>query len=561
MSSVLSGVRPSTQEDGFRPMDCSLLSMKVERGAMRQPVVDYRPPASLFVVCHGWPCWLPSILSLRLSLIGAFFPEDFHKYFPPLPSTSWGTIAAWYREVSFPPKSCIVLASGSFEFFRRSILPKLSTLRGPLVFAMDAPPVTHSKSKAFRFWARKEFEKLGLQTDVMHHSEFGGASNASHLLAYSSGVPNSIFRPGLMVPRTLKQLLDSTVKGAFTEIPPPPAIPNPARRPILVEGRVMREGLYDVARPRATVACPSVFSTTKWVARQLTTREILRVFDLPVSMDRFLLPDGDQRAQVHAALVAGIRASLSPLVITNVFRAWWGMIRGGSMDHQDGFCTSAESTEVPPRSRGDEMVDDWEECDLENDGVSDDGAYDPDSIDTLWEDDERSVRRRDEALCWDDERSIGSSADCESHDIPDLLRPSEQNSTSSSSDDSSDERSAASGSDDIEETATNGGASAHFWVDFAHIQELRHPLKSNSSTSECKGSVAARRPGANSRASSFEPSTTGPLASPTAARLDHIKEEHDLAKAVKPDDAKVPVHLWDERIIEGPLSERQQGLY
>ena len=31
-------------------------------------------------------------------------------------------------------------------------------------------------------------------------------------------------------------------------------------------------------------------------------------------------------------------------------------------------------------------------------------------------------------------------------------------------------------------------------------------------------------------------------------RLDNIRKEHDIAKAVKSDDAAVPVHLWDERL-------------
>ena len=39
---------------------------------------------------------------------------------------------------------------------------------------------------------------------------------------------------------------------------------------------------------------------------------------------------------------------------------------------------------------------------------------------------------------------------------------------------------------------------------------------------------------------------------PSQSRLDHIKKEHNLAKAEKADDTEVPVHLWDEKVFFGP---------
>ena len=36
-----------------------------------------------------------------------------------------------------------------------------------------------------------------------------------------------------------------------------------------------------------------------------------------------------------------------------------------------------------------------------------------------------------------------------------------------------------------------------------------------------------------------------------------MKREHDLAKAVKSDDAEVPVHLWDSKVCRGPATLRQ----
>jgi hypothetical protein len=40
--------------------------------------------------------------------------------------------------------------------------------------------------------------------------------------------------------------------------------------------------------------------------------------------------------------------------------------------------------------------------------------------------------------------------------------------------------------------------------------------------------------------------------------LEWIKREQDLAKAVKSDNAEVPIHIWDEAIFRGEASEEMQ---
>ena len=45
------------------------------------------------------------------------------------------------------------------------------------------------------------------------------------------------------------------------------------------------------------------------------------------------------------------------------------------------------------------------------------------------------------------------------------------------------------------------------------------------------------------------------------ALFDKLKEEHDFAKAVKSDDAKVPVHIWDEGVFgQAPTEEEKRAL-
>ncbi len=42
------------------------------------------------------------------------------------------------------------------------------------------------------------------------------------------------------------------------------------------------------------------------------------------------------------------------------------------------------------------------------------------------------------------------------------------------------------------------------------------------------------------------------------ALFNKLKEEHDIAKAVKSDNAKVPVHLWDEGAVGREPTEKEK---
>jgi len=39
--------------------------------------------------------------------------------------------------------------------------------------------------------------------------------------------------------------------------------------------------------------------------------------------------------------------------------------------------------------------------------------------------------------------------------------------------------------------------------------------------------------------------------------VEHMKKEHDLAKAVKSDDVEVPTHLWNDKVCRGPATPHQ----
>lgn len=118
-----------------------------------------------------------------------------------------------------------------------------------------------------------------------------------HVLLRGRGVLFEVFKPGPSVPRVLKHPLTSAANGRFKTIEAPPPLHDVARLPIVIESSYLQhEGLFDVHSQRTLVAHPSVFVSTKGVGRLLAAPELLRVFDVPVSMamDKLILVTQDK---------------------------------------------------------------------------------------------------------------------------------------------------------------------------------------------------------------------------------------------------------------------------
>ena len=97
-----------------------------------------------------------------------------------------------------------------------------------------------------------------------------------------------------------------------------------ARSPLVVDGLLRRVGLFNVHKPHLEIACPSVFAKAHWVRHQLCFSELLHTFDVPVSMDYlFQSMLGRRNVPFH------VSDTLSPLVVTTLFRVLWGCDRGG----------------------------------------------------------------------------------------------------------------------------------------------------------------------------------------------------------------------------------------
>ena len=198
---------------------------------------------------------------------------------------------------------------------------------GIFIFSVDTPFHSATPKNTRRFWHTlyQKAQVLGLSQAMVNHSDFGGATSASHVIYYR-GIRQEAFVPAPGIPRVLKHLLNSAAAGRYKSILAPPNLQGEViRAPLYIDGHLRQEGLFDMFHRQRLIACPSVFASTKWVERRLTGYELLRAFDIPISLDKLLL----HRCTSTRCLPFKIEETITPLVVTSIFSSLWGVEGGG----------------------------------------------------------------------------------------------------------------------------------------------------------------------------------------------------------------------------------------
>jgi len=211
-----------------------------------------------------------------------------------------------------------VLASGTHEWFT-FISSKLSAHVGPFIYATDVVfrgrrPRDISRLLYVYAWANLR-DRQGFSSRVVRHSDFGGVTSGIHLLS-SRGVDAAVFCPPPALPHILAHIVNAATPDPLREIELPCPIDAPIlRTPIVRDGMLRIEGLFNVFDPSIPVACSCVFKASGWAQRSLSIKELLRVFDTPLAMDDVLI--ADRRARNI------IQRSITPIVVSAIFRALW----------------------------------------------------------------------------------------------------------------------------------------------------------------------------------------------------------------------------------------------
>jgi hypothetical protein len=148
----------------------------------------------------------------------------------------------------------------------------------------------------------------------------------------------------------LKHVLNAASAGGHKEVPPPrdlgwgPGSKLAARGPILQDGALCWEGLFDVYNPTTPITTLPVFKRSGWVNRAPSSGELLLIFDVPLIMDDSLAGNSTARA----ALGYG----LSPIVMSSLFCTLWvctGGVDKGLEVNPGWRCPKTAPTSMQPR--------------------------------------------------------------------------------------------------------------------------------------------------------------------------------------------------------------------
>jgi hypothetical protein len=270
-------------------------------------------PMRLVVIAQEWPYWLAPALALKLPLAAVFIAKEMQSLFSVREYVAlanlddlWEAPLAWNR--------CTILASGLHKYLS-FVMTKLRSHDGPFIYATDTVFKGHCSwglNCLLNSWSTLCLQQ-GLVSSTVRHTNFGGVTSAVHLMSYR-GVDQSAFRPQQALPLVLAHILNAATLDASRDIVPPGPLNEPTpRSPIVVDGMLRQEGLFDVFSPLLPLACPCVFKASGWAQRTLLAKELLRAFDM--DMDATLLMD--QQARII------FQCSVTPIVVSAIFHLLW----------------------------------------------------------------------------------------------------------------------------------------------------------------------------------------------------------------------------------------------
>jgi hypothetical protein len=332
-------------------------------------------------------------------------------------------------------------------------------------------------------------------------------SSALHLIVFLkidlSGV-------GLLpcVSRTLKHVLNTALAGGHKEVPPPrdlgwgPGNELAARGPILQDGALHQEGLFDVYNPTMLITTLLVFKQSGWVNHAPSPGKLSHIFDVPLIMGDGLAGNSTARA----ALGYG----LSPIVMSSLFCTLWvctGGVDKGLEVNPGWRCPKTAPTRMQPRE--DKRAVAKKITPLPRSEEADE----PPSVPYVVVPDIIDVNANTETTIWLSARRWSQTTKY-------LFGISEREKPLS------------------ESLLFHPGADVH-----VASSKYRCSLDKGKVTLASNRLTLDERPQEHTLERDHNNVNTA-----MHLRLDKIRQEHNLAKAVKLDDAEVPIHLWDKAV-------------
>ena len=498
------------------------------------------PPGDLCFIAKGYCGAIVAALMLKLPITKLFVDLSLLAFYEPfLEGSSVSVESVDAAPLAYFDAHSVVIVHASVDFF--TYLHEHNVLRSLkwVIWIANLPCFGLSFKSIVRMTDRAQghCRRFNLIPFLVKHSEYGGATTGRHVLGFSSafGLETTPLTTPPNVPRSIRHFWKPAEKlrnpvhlGRV-----PPALSGVHQRPVNFKDCLRTEGLLPVSHPYSTIVGPSVFFPGQAVRRKLTQDELMAIFDVPSP----LLDVFKTRARWSGITPLPFMGSISPVIMSSVFRELWGS-RGGT-----GFSSSCVEASASPGSSTPTHSVDME----------------------VVSDDANSVSPK----------SLSSDSEL-STDVPDLCNRSFD--TSSAGDSYMPRKTVKtpySGSecdweflDDVSvcttaaETEGTSSDSVSIEVEAPGTEDLANHVQVHSNrTTDLSISVSTVSEGGSSLSSSTsiaseatlraKASSSSVLSGPTTATLSSIRDTTIGKKAVKADDAAVPEFLWNDRIHSG----------
>jgi hypothetical protein len=303
------------------------------------------PPLPFVIIVGGWPSALIALLALNLPVQSAYFPARLHKYIKPSKCEVmlWKTPSTFsYDNVS---GEVIFVVSGTSAFIRGvlSSLPSEGVHRTIASVEFPLRGTSRNVVKSLRFQGRAVLVDFGLRPVDFWDRNCGGATDAIHTVGFGTRLHLGVLpvpEPGLAL--CLRHFIDGGTALDFprTVLQMPVPTLNSFTQVQWHDNILLSGGLFPCQHPRALVYCPCYrLPPEKLVIRALPSHEMLRLYQLPRSMDALL-------AVLHPNSPLPYEDLAPPGLFTSVLRQLWGVVRGGSALEGDRRVDKEKEEEV-----------------------------------------------------------------------------------------------------------------------------------------------------------------------------------------------------------------------
>jgi len=305
------------------------------------------------VVAAQWPSWLVTLRALDLPVHDAYFPKAHHCYFKAKDSVcQWKTPIDLYS--SPRDTMAIYLISGTSQFVSK-MQPWLSGSQRVMVsLEVHRRGCSRKAIRKARVEGSTLLRNMGLEVVSFLDKDCGGATDAFHDFGFGSDIESSVLpMPEAGLPLCVRHFIDggSDLTGLqrhFVSRASIQGVDSPSRT-VLWDANVLRpEGLLPCYNPNVQVYCPVHQSPQLWVVRSLTRVEILRLYHLPSALDSLFERHLDlSSGRWSRAMARGsdsvqqvwlpFENSPSSVILSSIVRQLWGDTGGGRDSLQESL--------------------------------------------------------------------------------------------------------------------------------------------------------------------------------------------------------------------------------